>query len=170
MIASCLCSFLLAQPSPTPTLTPEQPPAVSPSGLSHHDRAFLKKAAGGGEKEIAISRAVMDNLVNAQVKDLAQMMITDHTAANAELVTLAGNKGVDIPPETTAIADEWAKKTGDVDGAYVKEMVSDHLGAVKLFEGASKSADPDIAAFAVKTLPTLQHHLMMAQDLAKTVN
>ena len=52
----------------------------------------------------------------------------------------------------------------------IKEMVSDHLGAVKLFENASKSADPDIAAFAQKTLPTLQHHLMMAQDLAKTVN
>jgi len=49
-------------------------------------------------------------------------------------------------------------------------MVADHLGAVKLFENASKSDDPDIAAFAQKTLPTLQHHLMMAQDLAKTVD
>jgi putative membrane protein len=49
-------------------------------------------------------------------------------------------------------------------------MVSDHEDAVRLFERGSKSSDPDIAAFAQKTLPTLQHHLMMAQELAKTVN
>ena len=41
--------------------------------------------------------------------------------------------------------------------------------AVKLFEKASKSDDAEVAAWAQKTLPTLQHHLMMAKDLKKTL-
>jgi putative membrane protein len=98
------------------------------------------------------------------------MMITDHTAAAAELATLAASKDVQLPPADSSVADEWSKKTGDVDGKYIKEMVSDHEDAVKLFEKATKSTDTDVAAFAQKTLPTIQHHLMMAQELAKTMN
>ena len=174
MIAASLCSSLLAQTfaQTTPTPTPDQPPsdvAKAPS-LSHHDRAFMKKAAGAGMKEIDVSRAVFDRLSNRHAKDLAQMMITDHTAANEELMALAANKGVTLPAEDVSVSADWAKKSGDLDRAYAKEMVSDHVGAVKLFENATQSTDPDVAAFAKKTLPALQHHLAMAQDLAKDVN
>jgi putative membrane protein len=174
MIAASLCSFLNAQPPPQPppgsASAQATAPADSPGGLSHHDRAFLRKAVGGGMKEIDISRAVMDRLTNSQAKDMARMMISDHTAANEALTGLAANKGVKLPAEDVTVSDDWSKKTGDIDSLYAKEMVSDHMGAVKLFESASKSDDPDIAAFAQKTLPTLQHHLMMAQDLAKSLN
>ena len=171
-IAAALCSSLLAQTfaQTTPTPTPDHPASDAAKALSHHDRGFLKKAAGAGMKEIDVSRAVLDRLSNMHAKDLAQMMITDHTAANEELMTLAANKGVTLPAEDLSVSADWAKKTGDLDRAYAKEMVSDHVGAVKLFENASQSADPDIAAFARKTLPTLQHHLAMAQELAKDVN
>ncbi len=166
-LAASLCSAVVAQTTP-----PDQPPAdaAKDAGLSHHDRAFFKKAATAGAKEIAVSQAVMDKLVNAQVKAFAQTMVTDHTNVAEQLSTLAAAKGVSLPTPDTSVGDDWSKKTGDVDSKYVKEMVSDHEGAVKLFENASKSTDADIAAFAQKTLPTLQHHLMMAQDLAKTVD
>ena len=43
-------------------------------------------------------------------------------------------------------------------------MVEDHEKDVKEFENASKNAtDPDLKAWAGKTLPTLQHHLEMAK-------
>jgi putative membrane protein len=168
VIAACLGSFLMAQPAPTPTLTPDQPPASG--GISHRDHGFLMKAAKAGNKEIAVSEAVMDRLSSAPLKVFAQTMVTDHTAAGADLAALAASKNVQLPPPDSTIGDDWSKKTGDIDSAYIKEMVSDHEEAVKLFEKGSKSSDPDIAAFAQKTLPTLQHHLMMAQDLAKPAN
>jgi putative membrane protein len=169
VLAASLCSGLLAQMDPTPT--PTQPsPDNSKSALSHHDRAFLSKAAKAGMKEIAVSQAVMDHLSSPQLKQFAQTMVTDHSAANTELMTLAASKNFELPPQDPAIMDEWSKKTGDIDRKYVKEMVSDHEDAVKLFEKASKSEDPDIAAFAQKTLPTLQHHLMMAQDLKTSID
>jgi len=171
MIAASIGSVLMSQPAPTPTVTPDEPPANEADGtLKHHDRVFMRKAAVAGSKEIAVSQAVMDKLGSSQLRDFAQMMITDHTAAAAELATLAAGKDVQLPPADSSVADEWSKKTGDVDGKYIKEMVSDHEDAVKLFEKATKSSDADVAAFAQKTLPTLQHHLTMAQELAKTVN
>lgn len=171
MLAASLCSFLMAQPTPTPTVTPDQPPANDADGsLKHHDRAFMMKAAKAGNKEIAVSQAVLDKVSNPQVKAFAQTMITDHTAVAGELSTLAASKNVQLPPPDTSVGDDWAKKTGDIDKKYVKEMVSDHEEAVKLFEKGTKSTDADVAAFAQKNLPTLQHHLMMAQDLEKTVD
>jgi putative membrane protein len=166
--AATLCTLLLAQPSPTPTLTPNQPQANNADGsLSHADRAFMKKAAKAGNKEVAVSGAVIDKLSTPQLKSFAQTMITDHTAAGAELATLAASKNVQLPQADPSVADDWSKMTGDMDRKYIKEMVSDHEEAVRLFEKGAQSSDADVAAFAQKTLPTLQHHLMMAQDLAK---
>ncbi len=181
LLAATLCGAALAQVAPTPTPTPDSsmsptPTPTNPSAgaadsttLSHHDKAFLTKAAKSGMAEVAISEAVVDHLSNAQLKSFAQMMVTDHTAANNELAALAGTKGVQLPPQDPDLVMKWSKKTDDVDSSYVKKMVSDHEEAVKLFEKASQSKDPDIAAFAQKTLPTLQHHLAMAQDLKNQI-
>jgi putative membrane protein len=178
LLAVTLCGGLAAQVAPTPTPTPADATLPSPTPtptpetgkVSHHDKEFLKKAAKSGMAEIAISQAVIDHLSNADLKAFAQQMVTDHTAANNELASLAATKGVMLPPQDPDLITDWSKKTDDVDRTYVKKMVSDHESAVKLFEKASKSSDADIAAFAQKTLPTLQHHLMMARDLAKTIN
>ena len=49
-------------------------------------------------------------------------------------------------------------------------MVKDHEEDVKDFQTqANGGSDPDIKAFAAKTLPTLQGHLKMARDVAKKV-
>jgi putative membrane protein len=49
-------------------------------------------------------------------------------------------------------------------------MVSDHKTVVDEFKKASTDAkDGDVKAFAAKTLPTLEMHLSMAEDLQKKV-
>jgi len=95
------------------------------------------------------------------------MMISDHTAANKELMDLAAKKGVTLPADDMKASEKWSKKDKDLDDEYIKEMKDDHEDAVKLFEKAAKSDDPDIAAFATKTLPTLQHHLAMIKEIKK---
>ena len=47
-------------------------------------------------------------------------------------------------------------------------MLKDHKEAVSLFQKESKSKDSDLSGFASSTLPTLQEHLKMAQDLGKS--
>jgi putative membrane protein len=154
-------------PSPTPTAAPTAAPTPA---VAHGDRSFMRKASNAGAKEIAISQAVLDHLANPQLKEFARQMITDHTNANNQLMALAQQKGVEIPPKDEAsLTEGWSEKSGDVDRKYIDVMVSDHEEAVKLFEKASQSSDADVAAFAQKTLPVIQHHLQMAKDLKASI-
>jgi putative membrane protein len=175
--AVSLCTALSAE-----TTAPTNA-ATTPSGtmdrradmpkLSHSDHAFFEKAAKSGMKEVTVSQTAMANLMNPQVKSFAQMMVTDHSSGNTELMALAASKGVMLPASDkadTKLEQKWSKKVKNADEEYMEEMVSDHKETVELFEKASKSQDSEVAAFAQKMLPTLQHHLSMAQDLKKTVH
>jgi putative membrane protein len=150
-----------ALPTPTPAET---------GTVAHADRAFMKKAAAAGMKEVAISQAVVDRLTNPQLKEFARQMVTDHTNANNQLMALAQQKGVELPPkDETSLAESWTEKGGDLDRKYINVMVSDHEEAVKLFTKGSQSGDSDVASFAQKTLPVIQHHLEMAKDLKTSI-
>jgi len=143
--------------------------AADSGALSHSDKKFVENASKNGAKEIVISQDVLTKLSDPKIREYAQMVVTEHTAANAELTTLAAKKGVTIPSLSPKTDRKWSEKTKDIDEDYVKAMVNDHEEAVEAFEKAAKSNDPDIAAFAQKTLPSLQQHLAMAKDFKKTV-
>lgn len=145
--------------------------ASAAANLSRSDRNFFEKAAKSGMKEVAVSRSTLARLTNPQVKQFAQMMVDDHSKANAELMALAQKKGVVLPPkDDVKLMDKWSKKTDEVDEDYMEEMVDDHQEAVELFEEASRSKDAEIAAFANKTLPKLRQHLTTAKDLKEVVD
>jgi len=58
------------------------------------------------------------------------------------------------------IQDLSQKSGNDFDKAYIKAMIEDHQGDVTIFtEKTKKLQDPDLKAFAIKTLPVLQKHL-----------
>jgi putative membrane protein len=60
---------------------------------------------------------------------------------------------------------------GQFDQAYLSDMAGDHIQAVSEFETASQSlSDQDLKKFATKTLPTLQKHSNMAQELNDKYN
>jgi putative membrane protein len=48
-------------------------------------------------------------------------------------------------------------------------MVKDHQTDIKQFEQHQKDGDPDVAAWASKTLPTLHDHLKRAEDAQQAV-
>lgn len=56
----------------------------------------------------------------------------------------------------------------EFDQNYVQLMTRDHVKAISLFESGSKSADPQVKAYASKHLPTLRKHLQQVTALGKT--
>ena len=64
-------------------------------------------------------------------------------------------------------ANKLSGLSGDAfDREYINMMVKDHEKDVKEFEKAStKAKDPDVRAFAAKTLPTLREHLQQVRDI-----
>ena len=115
--------------------------------------------------EVELSAAAAERAESADVRRFAQMMLTDHGKANGEVRALASEKNVTLPTglkaEHQAKAQELKGLSGVAfDRAYVDTMVNDHIKAVDLFSRqAASAADPDLQAFASKTLPTLQKHL-----------
>ncbi|MBV8819044.1 MAG: DUF4142 domain-containing protein [Acidobacteriaceae bacterium] len=134
------------------------------------DSAFMMKAAQGGLAEVQLANLAQQHATNPAVKTFAQHMIDDHTKANDELKALASQKSVTLPTDLDAkdqaSMDKLSKLNGAAfDKAYMKNMVMDHKKTVAEFQKESNSGkDPDVKAWASKTLPTLQNHLQMAMD------
>lgn len=129
------------------------------------DADFATEAANGGLAEVQMGQLAKQKGKNEKVKNFGDMMMTDHTKANEELIAIAKTKNIALPAipgkkEQKAMDDLAKKSPGDFDKAYVDDMIEDHKKDIKLFEEAAKNCkDPDIKAFAAKTLPVLQKHL-----------
>jgi putative membrane protein len=139
------------------------------------DTKFLKDAAESGMAEVALGQLAASKATNADVKSFGQKMVDDHGKANDQLKQLAAQKGVTLPDGPSMMqkhdADRLSKMSGaGFDRAFMDQMVKDHKKVVAEFDRVSKGAkDSDVKSFASSTLPTLQDHLKMAQDLDSTV-
>jgi putative membrane protein len=145
------------------------------SSVPKEDSNFVHQAAIGGMTEVKLGNIAQQQASNAQVKQFGARMVKDHSKANDELKQLASRKGIDVPPELDSKhqkdVDQLQKKQGaEFDRAYMDHMVEDHRKDVSDFrKEANAGKDPDIKAFAAKTLPTLEEHLQMAESIQAAV-
>jgi len=139
------------------------------------DQAFVMEAAMAGMAEVEHGKLATGKGANAKVKAFGEQMIADHTKAGGELKTLAATKQIRLPaaldPKHQATHDKLAQLSGaEFDRAYAQDMVTDHQKAVADFTAEAKTGtDSEVKGWATKTLPTLQAHLKMAQDLQKEI-
>ncbi|MFD2720975.1 DUF4142 domain-containing protein [Hymenobacter monticola] len=148
---------------------------VEKTGMDY-DSEFLTKAASGGMLEVELGKQVVARAITPQAKEFAQQMVDDHSKGNAELMALATKKNITLP---TTLGDDHQKVLKEVteekgvkmDQKYLKEMLEDHEEDVKEYTDASiKAADPDIKAFAAKTVPMLKMHLDMVTKMKPAVD
>jgi putative membrane protein len=131
------------------------------------DADFVKKAAGSGIKEVALGKLGTAMAKTDGVKKFSEMVVMDHAKANEELKA-AGVAVPDspMPDDQKAHRHVQGPQGGRLRQALVEHMVQSHEKGVALFTTANKEAkDPNLKAFAAKTLPTLQQHLDMAKKL-----
>jgi putative membrane protein len=135
---------------------------------------FVAMAARSSMAEVGMGRLAQQKAADPEVKKFGQMMIDDHTAASAELKTIAENKNRRLPSDLgkhKGDFDNMRNLSGaEFDRAYVKAMIDAHKADVEAFEEQSKSAaDADIKAFAAKQLPILKKHHEQAEALGKRI-
>jgi putative membrane protein len=131
---------------------------------------FVAKASEAGMAEIEFGKLATQKGASPAVRAYGQRMVTDHGKADSELKPLAEKKGHPLTkvlnPAHQKALEELRTKTGvEFDKSYHQQMVTDHIEAVALFTAASTLPDPDLAAFASKTLPTLRVHQKDAAQL-----
>jgi putative membrane protein len=147
----------------------------SPS-LSSADNNFIMQAATGGMSEVALGQMAQRYSSNPAIKQFGQHMEQDHTAANQELTTIAGRKGVTPPssldPGRVNANRQLSMLTGVAfDQQYMLQQVQDHQLQLALFQQEAQSgSDPELKAFAAKYLPVVQSHAVAAQQLLDSVS
>ncbi|NML32824.1 DUF4142 domain-containing protein [Paraburkholderia antibiotica] len=146
---------------------------VSATKLSPADQQFVLDASKADATEIAASKVALKNSNDPHVKKFAQQMIADHTKLSHEMAALVAKKGFKpTPSEDSALVGKLQTLKGsEFDQAYVEQIgVEAHQRAVDLFTQQSASGtDAQLKAAAQKALPTIKHHLEMAQQLAGTI-
>lgn len=145
------------------------------ASLDEEGATFLKKAAVGGIMEVEAAKIALTNAKNAEVKNFAQQMLTDHTKANKELKDLAVKKKIitpdALPAEEQIHIDAMKKMTGnDFDKHYIAMMVTDHDKTVKLFEQGKENKDAALKTFATNTLTVIEGHTAKAKEIALKIN
>lgn len=143
--------------------------------LSKKDYKFAQEAVQGNLLEVKLGAMAKEKGANPAVQQFGDQMIQDHSKAIAELKDIAMKKGATLPTQLThGEENEWEhlqKLSGkQFDKAYAEYMVKEHKKDIKEFQDAAKNAhDPDMKAFAQKTVPVLQQHEHMAQQMESTV-
>jgi putative membrane protein len=109
------------------------------------------------------------------VASFANQMVTDHTKTTSELKDLASQQNMSLPTQMSSSQQSMLDKLKGLKGKdfarqYMDDQVSGHKDAVSLFERYGKGGDNDkLKSWAAQTLPTLQHHLDMAQNIYKNM-
>jgi putative membrane protein len=136
-----------------------------------NDKVFVKKAAEDNVTQVELGKLAQEKGTSEAVKEFGKRMVEDHTKANQDIAPVAAEVKVDIPSELPRGAkktrEKLAKLSGaDFDRAYAKLMLNDQKQDVESFtQEARLGKIPQVQSFAAKTLPTLQEHQKMAQEL-----
>ncbi|MEO5675232.1 MAG: DUF4142 domain-containing protein [Chitinophagales bacterium] len=117
-------------------------------------------------REIRLSKYAQMKSSNADVKGMADMMVTDHTAMLGSLQSLATQKSISVPNEDSTMVnnkiDNWKDdKPMEFDKEWTNEMVSMHKDDVDKMQNAvnDNDCDADIKNLLNSSLPTVRTHL-----------
>jgi putative membrane protein len=132
---------------------------------------FVNKVAISDMFEIQSSRLAAAQKADSGTTQFANRMIKDHSKTTEELKAIASKHNLKLPTAMDAEhqkkIDQLKKLSGEqLDDAYDRMQVEAHQEAIKLFEAYAQNGDnPDLKAWAAKTLPALKEHLSHAQKL-----
>ena len=138
--------------------------------LSKDEITFIEQAAVGGMMEIEAGNDALQKAKSTKVKEFAQMIVNDHTKASQELDSIARNKGLKLPSAYPVEEQKQINALKELNATafernYLRMMVKDHILTLEKFRLAAKYEDPDIKAFALKTIPVLERHYAEANTL-----
>jgi putative membrane protein len=144
----------------------------SQQGASSATKQFVEKAAIGDMYEIQSSQMALDKTQDQQFRSFAQRIVNDHQQSSSELKSLAeGMQGVQVPTELDSKHKDMLGELTNASGAqfnqlYREQQLTAHREAVQLYRDYSQNGEnTELKQFASKTLPKLQDHLQLAQNL-----
>jgi len=140
------------------------------------DQLFATAAAAAGLAEVSLSELGVRKATDPDLKQFSQRMIDEHTKANQELMQVAGDKGVTMPEALDARAAFCAQSLAGLSGeefdkCYAKAQLIAHMDSAAMFKAeAERGTDPQMKAYAAKTLAHIEDHLNTIKPIAMKYN
>lgn len=168
------------RPATAPPSQVTRPATASPSD------SFLTQAIESNTAEVQLARLAATKAQNQRVKDYANMLVKDHSAALEKLQKLqqGGRAGQAASVPLNTDHEKLKTRLSGVSGAqfdreYIEAMVVAHRKSADLFQkqigsGAppadAKSTDSQVSSLAREILPTIKHHLEQAESIQKMLS
>jgi putative membrane protein len=142
--------------------------AQSPDRVS---QKFIKAAIQGNYAEVDVGNLAQEKGATDAVKQYGAMLVKDHSEANGKAKQVASQLGVTPPAGASVTQKAKYLKLKVLSGAtfdrsFVRDMVKDHKTDINAYQSQARKTDP-AGMLAKETLPTLRHHLELAQQLQR---
>lgn len=140
--------------------------------LNKTDRTFITKVAIGNTTEVQAGSLAASKATNPGIKAYGEMMVAEHTLAQADLKRVGSQVGVavadTVDAEHKALMQLLNSLSGrEFDSTYINSQVADHEKTEMIFQAELNDGDNDsVQAYANKYLPHIQLHLQKADSLA----
>lgn len=142
------------------------------------DIDFASKATASNNFEIQAANIALTKSQDQNIKQYAQMIVDDHTAAGNELATLVKNKNWQLSTPDNQNYTELIDQLNNADPAnfdrtYVDLMAKSHQDAITLFKDASTgtaTTDAELRKFATDKIPAFQKHLDQLKNMQPAEN
>jgi predicted outer membrane protein/sporulation protein YlmC with PRC-barrel domain len=156
-----------------PALNNQAPAAARMSGPNVNAAEFVNQAANSDMFEIQSSQLALTKTQENRIRDFAQHMIQDHTAASDKLKAAAKDQTVpaNLDQEHTQMLQQLQQVAGnDFNRSYVQMQFNGHQKAVALFEAYAQNGDnAQLKQLAQETVPTLREHLQQITQIRSTL-
>ena len=178
MLAACTTEPTVtvnSTPAPAVAVVTPAPAAATVMGagtFSSADRDFAWNAALSNMAEIGAAQMAPRHTSSPDVLNLAATMDRDHTAAMNDLMAIMRSRGMSVPgdisPHQRHVMDTLGTDYGyDYDRDFTRLIgIRAHENDIAVFQQKmSTLSDPALRDWAARTLPAMQAHLQMAQDV-----
>jgi len=157
-------------------------PAVNASAAVMADANVAAVAHAVNMDEIQTSQVALQRSQNAQVRQFAQMMVTEHTAADQQMMQMLEAKNVAPQPNaaahaamqaTRATVANLSQRSGmDFDRAYIMHQVQAHRWTLTSLDQTliPSTRDPELKEFlTTRVRPAVATHLEAAQRISASM-
>ncbi len=159
-------------PAPAPTATgPQMPTAIPATPLTASDTRFVQTQLENNLAEIDMAQVALQRSQDQNVRNFAQKMITDHTAANGTLMPIAQGQEIGMPtavsPKHQQMLDQLSQLNGVAfDTNYINMMIAGHEEVLgQMNEQLTNGQSQVINVWVQNTRPVVIQHEQIAEQI-----
>jgi putative membrane protein len=136
----------------------QQQTTVQSGTLSTTDAEFIRDAGRAGQKEVVLAIYAKQRSDNPAIKQMADTLIAEHTAANLELLQLASRKGIQLPADATSSTAQGGTSSASTSGQTIttESSTSQYSTAKTAEDQTSKPVSNESAAPSVSSKGSLE--------------